>query len=71
MRTIARDKSGPTEVARISNLVSFEPDKIEVFLDGKRLALEPGQGVLPHGIDRGLDPAEMLERGDNVARPRN
>ena len=24
-----------------------------------------------HGIDRGLDPDEMLERGDNVARPRN
>ena len=24
-----------------------------------------------HGIDRGLDPGEMLERGDNVARPRN
>jgi NADPH:quinone reductase len=23
------------------------------------------------GIDRGLDPGEMLERGDNVARPRN
>jgi hypothetical protein len=26
---------------------------------------------VPHGIDRGLDPGEMLERGDNVARPRN
>jgi len=24
-----------------------------------------------HGIDRGLDPGEMLERGDNVARPHN
>ena len=24
-----------------------------------------------HGIDRGLDPGEMLERDDNVARPRN
>src|SRR5260370_27883718 len=24
-----------------------------------------------HGIDRGLDPGEMLERGDNVVRPRN
>jgi NADPH:quinone reductase len=24
-----------------------------------------------HRIDRGLDPGEMLERGDNVARPRN
>jgi len=24
-----------------------------------------------HGIDGGLDPGEMLARGDNVARPRN
>jgi hypothetical protein len=31
----------------------------------------PGQSVVPHGIDRGLDPDEMLERGGNVARPRN
>jgi uncharacterized protein (DUF427 family) len=50
------------EVARISNLVSFEPDKIDVFLDDKKLALTPGQGVIPHGIDRGLDPDEILER---------
>ncbi|SCK27517.1 Uncharacterized conserved protein, DUF427 family [Variovorax sp. HW608] len=59
-----------SEVARISTLVSFEPDKIEVFLDSKRLALEPGQGVLPHGIDRGLDPDEMLERGNHPDRQR-
>lgn len=51
------------EVARISNLVSFEPDKIDVFLDERQLALEPGQGVTPHGMDRGLDPEEVLERG--------
>jgi len=44
------------EVARISNFVSFEPDRVEVFLDDKRLALEAGQSVMPHGIDRGLDP---------------
>lgn len=50
------------EVARISNFVSFEPDQVDVFLDGKKLLMEPGQGVLPHGIDRGLDPDEMLER---------
>jgi uncharacterized protein (DUF427 family) len=50
------------EVARISNFVSFEPDQVDVCLDGKKLAMEPGQGVLPHGIDRGLDPDEMLER---------
>jgi uncharacterized protein (DUF427 family) len=43
-----------TEVRRISGLVSFEPDKIEVYLDGARLRLEPGQSVIPHGIDRDL-----------------
>jgi uncharacterized protein (DUF427 family) len=55
------------EVARVSNLVSFEPDEIEVFLDNKKLALEPGQSVMPHGIDRGLDPDEILERGSSRA----
>jgi uncharacterized protein (DUF427 family) len=37
---------------RVASLVSFEPDKVDVFLDGK-LALEPGQTVIPHGVDRG------------------
>jgi len=50
------------EVGRISNLVSFEPDEVAVLLDQKRLALEPGQTVLPHGVDRGLDPEEILGR---------
>ncbi|HEX3845365.1 MAG TPA: DUF427 domain-containing protein [Steroidobacteraceae bacterium] len=52
------------DAARISNFVSFEADTIEVSLDGKRMALEPGQTVLPHGIDRGLDPDEVLMRGN-------
>jgi uncharacterized protein (DUF427 family) len=43
-----------TEVRRISGLVSFEPDAVEVHLDGVRLRLEPGQGVIPHGVDRDL-----------------
>jgi uncharacterized protein (DUF427 family) len=43
-----------TEVRRISRLVSFEPDKIEVRIDGTLLRLEPGQSVVPHGIDRDL-----------------
>ncbi|MFJ9033116.1 DUF427 domain-containing protein [Streptomyces sp. NPDC102274] len=43
------------EVDRISDLVSFEADKAEVHLDGTRLHLEPGQNVVPHGVDRGLD----------------
>ncbi len=50
------------EVGRITNLVSFEPDKIDVFLDGKQLRLEPGQTVIPHGVDRGLDTDEVLRK---------
>lgn len=42
------------EVRRIAGLVSFEPDKIAVDLDGARLRLEPGQSVVPHGVDRDL-----------------
>jgi len=47
-----------TEVRRISGLISFEPDKIEVYLDGTRQRLEPGQAVVPHGIDRDLTTGE-------------
>ena len=50
-----------SEAGRVSNLVSFEPDKIDVWLDDERLHLEPGQSVVPHGIDRGLDPDEILQ----------
>ncbi|MBO0884671.1 MAG: DUF427 domain-containing protein [Mycobacterium sp.] len=50
------------EVGRVSNMLSFEPDKIDVYLDGKQLHLEPGQTVISHGIDRGLDPDEILEQ---------
>ena len=56
------------EVARVSNLVSFEPNKVVVYLDDKQLALEAGQTVVPHGIDRGLDPDEILERGSTPVR---
>jgi uncharacterized protein (DUF427 family) len=42
------------EVGRVAGFVSFEPDRLEVSLDGKRLRLEPGQSVVPHGIDRNL-----------------
>jgi len=51
------------EVRRVRGLLSFEPDKIEVYLDGERLALEPGQSVIAHGFDRGLDPDEIQARG--------
>jgi len=47
------------EVGRISGLVSFEPDLIEVRLDGTRLRLEPGQSVIAHGVDRDLSTSEV------------
>lgn len=50
------------EVRRISDLVSFEPDIVTVHLDEKQLRLEPGQTVLPHGPDRELTTAEVLEK---------
>ena len=56
------------EVGRVTNLVSFEPDKIDVWLDGKRVRLAPGQTVVEHGIDRGLDPDEILQNAAGSAR---
>lgn len=50
------------EVDRIGDLVSFEPDQVDVFLDGKQLHLEPGQQVVPHGVDRDLDIEETRDR---------
>ena len=35
---------------------------IDVFLDDKKLALEPGQAVKKHGVGRTLDPDEILKR---------
>ena len=50
------------EVARISGLVSFEPDIVSVQLDGAQLRLELGQTVIPHGPDRELTVAEAGAR---------
>ncbi|MGW7379099.1 DUF427 domain-containing protein [Streptomyces sp. NPDC054794] len=50
------------EVERIDDLVSFEADQVEVYLDGERLHLEPGQKVVAHGVDRGLDAEEVTAR---------
>jgi uncharacterized protein (DUF427 family) len=50
------------EVARVSGFVSFEPDIVDVYLDSRKLALEPGQAVIAHGTDRGLDPDEVRQR---------
>jgi len=47
------------EMGRIADLVSFEPDKVTVTLDGERLELAPGQTVLPHGPDRNLSVDEL------------
>jgi uncharacterized protein (DUF427 family) len=55
------------EVDRIIGYVSFEPDRAEVYLDDTRLHLEPGQTVIPHGIDRGLDLEELSSRHDGHA----
>jgi uncharacterized protein (DUF427 family) len=59
------------EVARVSGFVSFEPDVVDVYLDGRKMALEPGQAVLPHGIDRGLDPDEVRQRASTDERQGN
>jgi len=48
-----------TEVDRISDYISFEPDKVIVELDRRRLALEPGQTVVAHGVDRDLSVSEV------------
>jgi uncharacterized protein (DUF427 family) len=48
-----------TEVTRVSDFISFEPDKITVLLDDKQLQLEPGQTVVSHGIDRDLTLHEL------------
>ena len=45
-------------MSAIGDLVSFEPDRVEVTLDGERLELEPGQTVVAHGIDRDLSIGE-------------
>jgi hypothetical protein len=48
-----------TEVDRVTDLISFEPDKIMVLLDDKQLHLEPGQIAVSHGIDRELTLHEL------------
>ena len=47
------------DMPAIADLVSFEPDRVEVTLDGERLALEPGQTVVAHGVDRNLGTDEV------------
>jgi uncharacterized protein (DUF427 family) len=47
------------EVARIADLVSFEPDKVTITIEGEKLEPVPGQTVLPHGPDRNLSVDEI------------
>jgi uncharacterized protein (DUF427 family) len=53
------------EVGRVAGFISFEPDKIDVSLDGTRLQLERGQTVVSHGVDRDLTTDEV-PRGRHV-----
>ena len=48
------------EADRVRNLVSFDPDKIDVFLDGELLHAEPAQTAVDGGIERGLRSDEIL-----------
>ena len=52
------------EVDRIAAYVSFEPDKLEVTIDGQRLEPEPGQHVVAHGPDRNLTTNEVAAQAD-------
>ena len=46
-------------MARIADLVSFEPDKVTITIDGERLEPAPGQTVSAHGPDRNLSVDEV------------
>lgn len=49
-----------SEVRRIADMVSFEPDAVTVHPDGRQLRLERGQTVIAHGPDRALTVDEVL-----------
>jgi uncharacterized protein (DUF427 family) len=51
------------EVGSVAGFISFEPDLVDVSLDGRRLRLEPGQTVIPHGTDRNLSLEEAPPGG--------
>ena len=53
-----------SEVGRISDFVSFEPDIVSVQIDGVQIRLEAGQSVISHGPDRNLTVDEGLPRKD-------
>jgi hypothetical protein len=47
------------EMARIADLVSFEPDIVTITIDSEKLKPATGQTVLPHGPDRNLSVDEI------------
>ena len=47
------------EVARITDLVSFYPQKVTITIDGEKLEPAPGQTVMSHGPDRNLSVDEI------------
>jgi uncharacterized protein (DUF427 family) len=58
-----------TEVDRVSDLISFEPDKVTVLIDDKQIHLEPGQTVISHGVDRDLTLHQLRNGEQPVAAP--
>jgi len=52
------------EVSRIDGYLSFEPDKLEVTINGQRLEPQPGQHVVAHGPDRNLTTDEVAAQAD-------
>jgi uncharacterized protein (DUF427 family) len=56
------------EMAAIADLLSFEPDQVEVTLDDERLDAAPGQTVVSHGIDRDLTIGEAGALAPAVAQ---
>jgi uncharacterized protein (DUF427 family) len=46
------------EAARVGSLVCFDPERVEVSIDGRVLGAEPDQLVITSGADRDLTPAE-------------
>lgn len=62
-------------MARIADLVSFEPDRVAITIDGRKLEPLPGQAVIAHGPDRNLSVDEVgkillveHERGERLRR---
>lgn len=50
------------EVERISDYISFEPEKVDVFIDGKQLRHQATQPPPLYGSDRRLDLEELADR---------